>query len=240
MQHDHALVVMSGGQDSGTCLLWALANFGHVEAVSFDYGQRHVVELNCARELCERHEVKHRVFDLSALGEMNAGYSAMVDADVELTVEGGHKNLPTSFVPGRNIILLSLAASYAIARRIRHIVTGVCQTDYSGYPDCRRTTIDVLEETLRLGNDLPADELRIQTPLMFLTKAQTWEVVHNVAGLAGIKEIREHTHTCYTGDRTEHNWGRGCGECPACELRKRGHEQWAKGQWEPFNIPEPT
>ncbi len=221
---NEALVVMSGGQDSATCLFWALDKFDTVKAISFDYGQRHAIELECAQELCALAGVElHEIFDLSVLGQLAAS-SAMIDVDAELTADGGHKNLPSSFVPGRNIIMLSLAAARAISDGVAHLVTGVCQTDYSGYPDCRRETIDALENVLRLGNDLDEDELTIHTPLMYLDKAQTWELADD---LGVLDAIVLHTHTCYEGNHEDlHPWGYGCGECPSCLLRKRGYAQY--------------
>lgn len=210
------MVVFSGGQDSTTCLLWALERFDDVEAVSFDYGQRHgSCELGCARDIAGELGVSLTTLplDLSCLHG-----NSLTDLSVE--VDGGGDGLPNSFVPGRNILFLTMAAALATSRGYADLVAGVCQADYSGYPDCREETITSVALTYRLGTGVP---LKIHTPIMHLTKAQTWSLA---ADLGGLELVRTRTHTCYNGARDEcHDWGFGCGECPACALRARG---WAE------------
>ncbi len=224
-----ALVLLSGGQDSATCLAWALARYPHVETVAFDYGQRHAIELTqrlvfievlkarlprLASGLAGDHLIDARV--LKRLGE-----TAMThDVEIELTASG----LPSTFVPGRNLLFLTLAGALAVRRGIDVLVGGMCETDFSGYPDCRADTIAAQAETLRLGLGAP---MRIETPLMQLDKAATWALAHTLGGDTLTELILEHTHTCYLGDRGHrHAWGYGCGACPACDLRARGHQRW--------------
>ncbi len=230
---DTALVLFSGGQDSTTCLAWALGRYAHVETVGFDYAQRHSVELECRPRILENireafpdwatrlgtdHMLDARV--LTSLGE-----SAMThDVEIEMTEAG----LPSTFVPGRNLLFLTLAGALAYRRGARVLVGGMCETDYSGYPDCRRATLDAQAETLGLGMDHP---MTIETPLMALDKAATWGLAHELGGNALIEIVTEDTHTCYLGDRSSrHEWGYGCGDCPACELRARGWKLWQDGQ----------
>ncbi|HEY2048722.1 MAG TPA: 7-cyano-7-deazaguanine synthase QueC [Caulobacteraceae bacterium] len=225
-----ALVLFSGGQDSATCLAWALDRFERVETVGFDYGQRHAVELEARQavraaiqssfppwraRLGEDHIVDIRSF--GAIGEtaMTAERSIEIDA----------RGLPTTFVPGRNLIFLTYAAAVADRRGLVHLVGGMCETDFSGYPDCRRQTMDAMEQALRLGMDRP---FVIDTPLMKLTKADTWALAKQLGGETLIEIILEHSHTCYLGERTtRHAFGYGCGRCPACELRAQGWDAWA-------------
>lgn len=226
---DSALVLFSGGQDSTTCLAWALERYAHVETLGFDYGQRHRIELECrgvmrehlcaefpnwAKKLGDDHTIE--LGYLSALGE-----TAMThDVKIEMTKAG----LPSTFVPARNLAFLTAAGALAYRRGISVVVGGMCETDYSGYPDCRRTTIDAQEQALTLGMDAP---MRIETPLMHLDKAQTWALAHELGGPALENLIIEHTHTCYLGDREHlHDWGYGCGTCPACELRANGYARY--------------
>jgi len=224
-----ALVVFSGGQDSATCLAWALARFGHVETLGFDYGQRHAVELQCRDALREGMKAQNPLWadrlgpdhtvSLSALGEIS-DTALTRDAEIEMTESG----LPSTFVPGRNIIFLSFAAALAARRGARHIVTGVCETDYSGYPDCRDDTIKALQVALNLGMDA---RRVLHTPLMWLDKAQTWELAETLGGAELVSLINTESHSCYLGDRTHrHDWGYGCGTCPACELRARGWQHY--------------
>lgn len=214
-----AVVVLSGGQDSATCLLKARADFDEVLAISFDYGQRHRVELECARKQCELLDVEHTIVDFGFLKQL--GSNALTDSGVEVKADGGMNGLPSTFVPGRNLLFLTAAAAFAVNNGIRDIITGVCETDFSGYPDCRHSTMSSLEATLALGLDT---EVRIHAPLMYLTKAQTWELA---AAHDGVELIRDHTHTCYQGNHTDlHEWGYGCGECPACQIRERGFNEW--------------
>lgn len=217
MQHDSAVVLFSGGQDSTTCLGWSLQRFERVEALAFNYGQRHLVELACADRIASKLGVPLRVLDFGFLSSL--GKNALVDHEV--TIEVGGEELPTSFVPGRNLLFLTAAAAYAKNHEISNLVAGVCQTDYSGYPDCRRHTMCALETTFALGME---SDIRIWTPLMDATKAQTWEMA---ARLEMVDFVIEESHTCYEGDREHrHSWGYGCGVCPACELRRRGFEEW--------------
>ena len=225
----HALVLFSGGQDSSVCLAWALERFAHVETVGFDYGQRHAVEMT------QRQAVRARMArdfpDWAArLGEDHVlemrGFGSI--AETALTAERAfeitEKGLPSTFVPGRNLVFLAYAAALADRRRAGVLVGGMCETDFSGYPDCRRATIDAMEQALNLGMD---QDFTIETPLMRLTKAQTWALASSLGGEALVKLTVEESHTCYAGDRgVLHDWGYGCGACPACELRKRGWEAW--------------
>jgi 7-cyano-7-deazaguanine synthase len=216
-----ALVIFSGGQDSTTCLYWALKNFDRVEAITFDYGQRHLVELDLARELCRKLNVPHKVVDAGFIGQLST--SALTDTSVEIKNDGGYQNLPSTFVPGRNVFFFSMATAYALPKGIREIVSGVCQTDYSGYPDCREDFVKALEKALSLGMDGP---LTLHSPLMHLTKAETFKLA---ADLNCLESVLWDTNTCYQGERQKKNsWGYGCGSCPACELRKKGFEEYIK------------
>jgi len=205
---DKALVVLSGGQDSTTCLYWAIRRFGHeaVAALTFDYGQRHRVELECAAAVARLAGVPHDCLPIDTFAAL--GGDALTDP--EIAVEAAEDGaLPSTFVPGRNLIFLTFAAAYAYQRGIRHLVTGVAQTDYSGYPDCRETTIEALQQALRLGME---SEVEIHTPLMHLSKKDTVLLAHELGALPAMA----YTHTCYNGLRPP------CGRCPACELRARG------------------
>ena len=230
-----ALVLFSGGQDSSICLVWALERHARVETVGFDYGQRHAVELE-ARErvraglhdrfpmLAERLGQDHRL-DLKSFGALSDSALTSTRA-IEITERG----LPSTFVPGRNLAFFVYAAALADRRGIEALVGGMCETDYSGYPDCRRETLDALQSALRLGMAQP---FAIQTPLMRLTKAQTWALAHALGGDPLIDLIVEESHTCYLGERgARHAWGYGCGDCPACELRARGWREWRDGRGE--------
>lgn len=223
-----ALVLFSAGQDSATCLAWALSRYERVETIGFDYGQRHAVELT------QRPMVRARMAALKPEWAARLGEDVVVDltgygrlADSALTAERAIEmqanGLPSTFVPGRNLVFLSVAAAHAYRRGAGALVGGMCETDYSGYPDCRRVTLDAMQQALSLGLD---QKLAIETPLMSLSKAQTWELARELGGDALVELIREHTHTCYNGDRAvRHDWGYGCGACPACELRAKG---WAE------------
>ena len=205
---DKALVVLSGGQDSTTCLYWAIRRFGHeaVAALTFDYGQRHRVELECAAAVARLAGVSHECLPIDTFAAL--GGDALTDP--EIAVEAAEDGaLPSTFVPGRNLIFLTFAAAYAYQRGIRHLVTGVAQTDYSGYPDCRETTIEALQQALRLGME---SEVEIHTPLMHLSKKDTVLLAQELGALPAMA----YTHTCYNGLRPP------CGRCPACELRARG------------------
>jgi len=224
-----ALVVFSGGQDSTTCLAWTLARFERVETIGFDYGQRHAVELECRQHVLTRLREQYPGWS-SRLGQdtllcldvfQQLGETALThDVEIAMTATG----LPSTFVPGRNLVFLTLAAAQAYRRSLKHIVTGVCETDFSGYPDCRDDTMKALQVALNLGME---SRLVIDTPLMWLTKAQTWELAHGIGGDALVDLILKESHTCYRGDREHrHDWGYGCGDCPACELRAAGWREW--------------
>jgi len=224
-RHSRALVLFSGGQDSTTCLAHALARFEHVETIGFDYGQRHRVELearlNVLRELRAQFPAwagklgEDHVLDLAVLGAVS---ETSLTRDTAFRMEAN--GLPNSFVPGRNLLFLTLAAALAYRRGLTVLVTGVCETDFSGYPDCRDDTMKAMQLALSLGMD---QRFLIDTPLMWIDKADTWRLAHRLGGDALQALIVEHTHTCYLGDRTHrHDWGWGCGTCPACALRARG------------------
>lgn len=224
-----ALVVFSGGQDSTACLAWALQRFARVETIGFDYGQRHRVELACREQVREvmaaqfpqwapRLGPDHKL-DLALLGQISD--TAMT---AEKAIEMQANGLPNTFVPGRNLLFLTFAASLAYRRGLNVLVGGMCETDYSGYPDCRDNTLKALQVALSLGLAAP---MTVETPLMWLTKAQTWSLTDQLGGQALNDLIIEHTHTCYLGDRSQrHAWGYGCGTCPACELRRDGYNTW--------------
>lgn len=224
-----ALVLFSAGQDSATCLAWALSNFDRVETIGFAYGQRHAVEMG-QRPIVRSVIAKIRPEWAERLGEDVvvdlAGYGALAksaltaDRAIEMTESG----LPSTFVPGRNLVFLSVAAAHAYRRSASTLVGGMCETDYSGYPDCRRDTIDAMQQALSLGLATP---LTIETPLMRLTKAQTWSLARDLGGEPLVQAILEHSHTCYEGDRSQrHDWGYGCGACPACDLRAKGWREF--------------
>ncbi|MED1913955.1 7-cyano-7-deazaguanine synthase QueC [Bacillus thuringiensis] len=207
MKKEKAVVVFSGGQDSTTCLFWAKEQFGEVETLTFDYGQRHKLEIECAQQIAAELGVKNSVLDMSLLNQLAP--NALTRTDIDITQEEGQ--LPSTFVDGRNLLFLSFAGVFAKQRGARHLVTGVCETDFSGYPDCRDAFIKSLNVTLNLSMDYP---FVIHTPLMWLNKAQTWKLADD---LGAFTYIRENTLTCYNGIK-----GDGCGECPACHLRKAG------------------
>jgi 7-cyano-7-deazaguanine synthase len=228
--HTHALVLFSGGQDSATALAWALDRYDRVETIGFDYGQRHRVELDCRTQFLDKLRASlpqwakrlgdDHLLDLGLLGQVS---------DTALTAERAiafnASGLPNTFVPGRNLIFFTFAAAVAYRRGLSVLVGGMCETDYSGYPDCRDDTLKSLQVTLGLGLN---QRVVIETPLMWMDKAQTWQLAHTLGGNALVSLITEETHTCYLGDRkTRHAWGYGCGTCPACELRARGHARYA-------------
>jgi len=228
--HSRALVLFSGGQDSTTCLAQALSKYDHVETVAFDYGQRHHVELQARLRVLEQIKLQFpqwagkmgedHLLDLSVLGQVS---ETSLTRDMVFKME--ESGLPNTFVPGRNLLFLTLAAALAYRRGLEVIVTGVCETDFSGYPDCRDDTMKAMQLALSLGMD---KRFLIETPLMWIDKAQTWELAYQLGGQALVDLIVEHTHTCYLGDRTHRqDWGYGCGTCPACELRARGFERFA-------------
>jgi 7-cyano-7-deazaguanine synthase len=225
-----ALVLFSAGQDSATCLAWALDRYERVETIGFAYGQRHAVEL------------KQRPILRSAIAELKPVWRERLSEDVVVDLSGygalaesaltadraigmAENGLPTTFVPGRNLVFLAIASAHAYRRGAAALVGGMCETDFSGYPDCRRETLDAMQNALTLGL---AAQMQIETPLMHLTKAETWGLAHDLGGDALVQSILEHSHTCYEGDRTHrHAWGYGCAACPACDLRARGWREWS-------------
>ncbi|WP_137176546.1 7-cyano-7-deazaguanine synthase QueC [Roseomonas sp. AR75] len=227
---DTALVLFSGGQDSATCLAWALDRFGHVETIGFDYGQRHRIELEIRTEFLvwvrNHAQWAPRLGDdhLLTLDALGAISETSLTRSVAIEMDTG--GLPNTFVPGRNLIFLTFAAALAYRRGLKHIVTGVCETDYSGYPDCRDDTIKALQVALNLGME---KRFVLHTPLMWRDKRATWELAERLGGAPLVEAIRAHTHSCYLGDRTPRPWGAGCGTCPACELRARGWQGYAEG-----------
>ncbi|RWZ58225.1 7-cyano-7-deazaguanine synthase QueC [Halobacillus fulvus] len=213
-QNKKAVVVFSGGQDSTTCLFWALKKFDHVEVVTFDYDQRHKEEIEVAKEIAGDLNVRHHVLDMALLNQLAP--NALTRDDIEVK-DGENGGLPSTFVPGRNLLFLSFATILASQIGAKHIVTGVCETDFSGYPDCRDVFVKSLNVTLNLSMD---DQFVLHTPLMWLDKAETWELADE---LDAFSYVREKTLTCYNGVR-----GDGCGECPACKLRKNGLDEYVK------------
>lgn len=227
--NDRALVLFSGGQDSATCLAWALSRYGHVETIGFDYGQRHAIELSVRPVLIEKMrqfspEWQHRLgedhmIDLSLISQLS--HTAMTE---DIAIEMQANGLPNTFVPGRNLMFMMTAATLAYRRGLNVLVGGMCETDFSGYPDCRDDTMKALQVALNLGM---STRLKLETPLMWINKAQTWQLAEQLGGSALVDLIREDTHTCYLGQRGDlHPWGHGCGSCPACALRARGYEQY--------------
>jgi 7-cyano-7-deazaguanine synthase len=224
-----ALVLFSGGQDSTVCLAHALDAYARVETVGFDYGQRHDIELECRQRV--RSEIARRfpvwtprlgpdhLVDVASFGAI--GETALTsDAEIEILASG----LPSTFVPGRNLMFFVYATALGYRRGLTVLVGGMCETDYSGYPDCRDATLRALEQAIRLGTEVP---FVIETPLMWRTKAETWELAQELGGDALVDLIVEETHTCYKGERgLRHDWGYGCGECPACKLRAGGYAAW--------------
>ncbi len=231
MRDDAALVLFSGGQDSATCLAWALERFAHIETIGFDYGQRHRVELevrdafrariisdfgNWAPRLGEDH--------MLTLDALRAVSDTALTRDTAIAMQAD--GLPNTFVPGRNLVFLTFAAALAYRRGVKHLVAGMCETDYSGYPDCRDDTMKALQVALNLGM---ATRLKLETPLMWIDKGDTWRLAENLGGEALVDLIRADTHTCYLGERGAlHDWGYGCGKCPACDLRARGYREFRK------------
>jgi 7-cyano-7-deazaguanine synthase len=226
---DKALVLFSGGQDSTVCLAWALERFAQVETIGFDYGQRHAVELEA------RPRIRARLAMLSTSWRSRLGDDRVVKIDAlaaisetaltrEIAIEIGDTGLPTTFVPGRNLIFFSFAGALAYRRGIKHLVAGMCETDFSGYPDCRDDTVKAMQLALSLGMDR---RCVIHTPLMWIDKAATFALAQDIGGAALIDVLLAETHTCYLGDRQHrHAWGFGCGECPACRLRADGYAKW--------------
>ncbi|MBC7134341.1 7-cyano-7-deazaguanine synthase QueC [Oceanibaculum nanhaiense] len=227
-----ALVLFSGGQDSTACLAWALDRFERVETVGFDYGQRHRVELEC------RHTVRDAIAAAFPAWAGRLGEDHLLPLDVlksisdtaltgEAEIAFQENGLPNTFVPGRNLLFFTFAAAIAYRRGMKHLVGGMCETDYSGYPDCRDDTLKALQVALTLGMD---KRLVIHTPLMWIDKAETWRMTERLGGPALVEIVRALTHSCYLGDRTQtHDWGHGCGSCPACDLRAEGWRRYRAG-----------
>jgi 7-cyano-7-deazaguanine synthase len=231
MQNTSALVLFSGGQDSTTCLVWALTRFARVETIGFDYGQRHAVELACRKTILSQLASDFpawaakigpdQVVDMPLLKDI--GETALTH-DVEIAT--GANGLPTTFVPGRNLLFFTVAAAVAYRRGLKVLVGGMCETDYSGYPDCRDDTLKALQVALSLGMD---KRVVIETPLMWIDKAETWRMANALGGERLVDLICEHTHSCYNGDRNQrHDWGYGCGACPACDLRANGYKAFCQ------------
>ncbi len=228
---DHALVLFSGGQDSTICLAWALERYPHVETIGFRYGQRHAVELAC------RPVIREKLAGLGFPGRLGAdhvidlGPAMAAIGETALTsnaaIGRGADGLPNTFVPGRNLLFLTLAAALAARRDLRRIIGGMCETDYSGYPDCRDDTIKAMQVALNLGM---SRHFVLETPLMWLSKAESWHLARDLGGEALVALIVEETHTCYLGERgARHDWGHGCGTCPACVLREAGYRVFRGG-----------
>lgn len=224
-----ALVLFSGGQDSATCLAWALERFERVETIGFDYGQRHRVELEARVQFLAEIRAqfptwaarlgRDHLLDLTALGAIS-DTALTTGAEIAFAANG----LPNTFVPGRNLLFLTYSGAVGYRRELKHLVTGVCETDYSGYPDCRDDTIKALQVALNLGTE---KRFVINTPLMWIDKAQTWALAHSLGGARLVDLVIEYSHTCYQGDREHrHDWGYGCGACPACDLRASGFAAW--------------
>jgi 7-cyano-7-deazaguanine synthase len=229
---DAALVLFSGGQDSTTCLAWALERYSRVETIGFDYGQRHAIELTVRPQVLEAlraHQPdwaarlgEDHMVDLSLISALSQ--TAMTE-DIEIVMQ--ENGLPNTFVPGRNLMFMTVAATLAYRRGLNVLVGGMCETDFSGYPDCRDDTMKALQVALNLGMDT---RVKLETPLMWLDKAQTWTLAEQLGGAQLVDLIREATHTCYLGERGAlHDWGYGCGTCPACALRARGYRHYADG-----------
>jgi 7-cyano-7-deazaguanine synthase len=228
-----ALVLFSGGQDSATCLAWALDRYARVETIGFNYGQRHSVELECRSQFINglkssfpqwgRRLGDDHMLDLSLLGQISD--TALTQ---EKAIQMEASGLPNTFVPGRNLLFLTFAATVAYRRNLKVIVGGMCETDYSGYPDCRDDTIKALQVAISLGLDT---RLVLETPLMWIDKSATWKMAENLGGNQLLDLVRNDTHTCYMGDRNHHHeWGYGCNACPSCELRRVGYENYIKSK----------
>jgi len=233
MKSDAALVLFSGGQDSTTCLAWALDRYERVETIGFDYGQRHAIELTMRPQLLAKLRAGHpdwdarlgedHMIDLSLVKQLS--HTAMTE-DIEITMQAN--GLPNTFVPGRNLMFMTVAATLAYRRGLNVLVGGMCETDFSGYPDCRDDTMKALQVALNLGMDT---RVKLETPLMWLDKSETWDLAEQLGGQALVDLIRADTHTCYKGERGAlHDWGYGCGECPACALRARGYKEYVARQ----------
>jgi len=224
-----ALVIFSGGQDSTTCLYWAIKEFGkeNVSAIIFGYGQKHGIEIECAMKICQKEDIRFKIVSLSLLPEISES-ALTLHSDVTASRPDG---LPATFTPNRNALFITVAHAWAQQIGATHLITGVCQTDYSGYPDCRQDFISSLEFALNIGSN---QRIQIDTPLMYLTKAETFEMAKDLGVLDRVIEM---THTCYNGNREiKHEWGYGCGTCPACQLRAKGWERYREEY--ALHIPE--
>jgi 7-cyano-7-deazaguanine synthase len=233
MEDASALVLLSGGQDSTVCLGWALERYATVETIGFDYGQRHRIELEARHRILDAFRLRFpkwgarlgadHVLDLTSLGAIS---TTALTRDASIETPPGR--LPSTFVPGRNLLFFTYAAALAYRRGIATLVGGMCETDYSGYPDCRYSTLQALEKALSLGM---AKEFTIETPLMWIDKADTWKLAQDIGGPPLVELIVEETHTCYLGVRSRrHAWGYGCNHCPSCDLRRKGWEAWQSGR----------
>ena len=224
-----ALVLFSGGQDSTVCLMWALTNYDRVETIGFNYGQRHAVELDCRAGILEAIKVEFP----ERAAKLGRDHTVSLDGLAQISetgltrdkaIEMDKSGLPNTFVPGRNLLFFTYAAALGYRREISDLIGGMCETDYSGYPDCRENTMRALEKSLRLGTEV---DFNIKTPLMYIDKAATWKMAFELGGDQFVELIKAKTHTCYVGDREHlHEWGFGCGTCPACELRANGYKAW--------------
>ncbi len=231
-QTKKALLMFSGGQDSATCLAWALTHYDLVETVGFDYGQRHHIEMSCREEVRTKIEAldigkaklgPDHIIDLSSLGKIS---ESSLTRDVEIALNAG--GLPNTFVPGRNLIFLNFAAALGYRRGLYNLIGGMCQADFSGYPDCRLETLDATMRSISLGME---QDFRLETPLMDLNKAQAWDLAETLGGSALVEIIRKDSHSCYLGERgVWHDWGYGCASCPACELRAKGWAEYKAGK----------
>lgn len=226
-------VLFSGGQDSATCLAWALARYDRVETIGFTYGQRHQIEMQCRQTVREKISAafpqwanklgEDHIIDLAGLGQIS---ETALTRDVEIEI--GETGLPSTFVPGRNLIFLNFAAALGWRRGFSNLVAGMCEADFSGYPDCRKETLDAQMQAISLGLDRP---FTLHTPLMNLSKSAAWSLAEDLGGQALVEIIRTDSHTCYLGERGgEHDWGYGCGDCPACELRAKGWAEYSQGR----------
>ena len=233
LDHTKALVLFSGGQDSSIALAWALARYAHVETIGFDYGQRHSVELGArmavrwelARAFPQWAEKLGQDAVVGATGLKDLGETAMTH-ETEIVME--RDGLPSTFVPGRNLLFLTLAGALAYRRHLGVLVAGMCEADYSGYPDCREAALSAQADALRLGMD---SDIALETPLMHISKAESWRLAESLGGAALVDLVNEHSHTCYRGERgTRHDWGYGCGACPACGLRAKGWAEYRAGR----------
>ena len=223
LSQEKAVVVFSGGQDSTTCLLWAMKTFKSVVCIQFVYGQRHTSEINCAGNICKKLEIPLKRVHVNSLSEV---VNSALLSDAEDISEVKENGLPSSYVPNRNQMFITLAHGFAQTVGAKHLVMGVCQTDYSGYPDCRNEYIQNMQYVTNLGAGLVEDNaIKIHTPIMYLTKAETFALADK---LGGLELILDDTMTCYNGHTTNHPWGMGCGECPSCKLRKKGYEEYRR------------